>query len=510
VRSVDAEAPKARSMGGREDRLRAALERAILLALALTAPVLCLGQQAGMPIASSPAGGLPAAELPGAGLPGFAALRGLPGSPLPAEYISYGVAAGVGASDNVNLSSTDRKSGGLTAANLFFDLIRTGSRLELNALGNFSDIDYLEHSYGNQVLGRFDGLANLTLWSHHLRWLVRDDYGDTQISILQALTPTNLQRVNVFSTGPDLTLQPTLTSFIELQGIYSRDTYQTSPFDGQSEMGSFTVGHRFSPASSVSLVGLVEQERFDNRNLNTDYQIREYYGRYHLKGERTNIDLQGGVDQTNDTGSWKSSPLARLSISRNISARSIISLSGGRDYTNARNSFANLAAGASGGGIPIGAAAQTSGNALRTYGNARWDFHYLRTTIGLFGGWERNGYDRASQYDVSQTDVGLNLGRQLTPVLSAQIMATADRSRYGNQSLTNTYGTADGSLIYRPGAWVVIYGRYQHEFRRSSGISQGLGYDENRVFIMIGYYPHHRGSGAPGVGGMIGGGGPMP
>lgn len=497
----------------------------LLSALALAMPVPGLAQEMGSaaptssgPGMTSPAGALPAAQLPGAALPGGALpIPGLTGAgatgltPLPAEYTRYGASVGVGATDNVNLSAAHRRSQTLAAANLFFDLIRSGSRLELSALGNFSDINYLEHAYSNQVLGRFDGLANLKLWKHHLTWLVRDDYGDQEINPLQSLTPANLQRVNVFSTGPTLMLQPTLSSFVELQALYSRNTYQNSPFDGQAETGSFTVGHRFSPSSSLSLVGEVEQERFDNRIVNTNYQVREYYADYDVKGARTAIDLQGGVNQADDTGSWKSSPLLRLSITRNISPFSTVALSGGREYSNAMGDFASLGSGATG-AIPVGPVTQTTANALRTYGNASWNFQRLRTTFDLFGGWDRDAYDRQAQFDVTRADVGLTLGRQLTPKLSANITGTADRSRYLNQGFSDTYGTVGGGLVYRPGAWVVIYGQYDHEFGRSSGAAaQGLGYDENRVFVMIGYYPHSSGTGAPGAGAMGGmGGGGLP
>ncbi|HEY7887638.1 MAG TPA: hypothetical protein VIC29_05370 [Steroidobacteraceae bacterium] len=486
--------------------------RPLLLALALTAPALCLGQEAGStgegtstPAANTPAainapgGAAPVAVLPGTSMPGeavpFGGLTGL--RSLPAEYTNYDVSAGLGETDNVNLSDTHRKAQTLSAVSAAFDFIRSGSHLDLNAVGNFSDTDYLQGAYSNQVLGRFDGLADLTLWERHFKWLVRDDYGDQQTEVLQSLTPVNLQRVNVFSTGPDLTLQPTLSTFVEMQGLYSRNTWQNEPFSGNTESGSLTAGHQVSPAASLSLVGEVEQQRFDNRNLNTNYQVREYYGHYLLRGARTRVDLQGGVAQANDTGSWRSSPLLRASLSRTISPFSTLSIAAGREYSNAMGSFASLANGVTG-GIPVGSATQTTGNALRTYGNVTWGYHRLRTSIDLLGNWERESYDVQSKFDFTQSDIGVNLRRQLTPRLSANILATLNRGQYGNQGFTNTYGTGGAGLVYHPGTWVVIYGRYDHQFRRSSGLpAQGLGYDENRIFIMIGYYPHSSGTGLP-------------
>lgn len=501
---------------------RRVVERSVLLTFVLAVPVLCLGQEAGAggggtpananaPATTTPGTGVPAAELPGAVLPGAVlptqGLGATGSNPLPADYTNYGVSAGIGESDNINFSSNDRKSQTLSAANLFFDLIRSGSRLDLNMVGNFSDTDYLEGAYSNQVLGRFDGIANATLWEHHLTWLVRDEYGDSQIDVLQSLTPVNLQRLNVFTTGPDLTLQPSLSSFVDLQGLYSRNTWQDSPFSGNTETGTLTVGHQFTPLSSISLVGQVQEERFDDTSVNRNYQVREYYGRYALKGARTAIDLQAGVDQADDTGSWSSSPLLRASLTRNVSPFSTVSLSAGRDYTNAMGSFASLAGGV-GGGIPIGAAAQTTGNALRTYGNATWTFQRLRTSINVVGGWERDAYDVNSQFNVNRTDIDLNLARQIAPRLSASLMASLDRWQYSGQGFTQTFGTAGAGLVYRPGEWVVLYGRYDHQFRHSSGTAQGLGYDENRIFIMIGYYPHSSRTGLPTE--NMGGGGGFP
>jgi hypothetical protein len=500
---------------------RARRWRSVAVALAL--PALALAQQpnpeegvsSAAPAANAPLVGAPAASMPGATLPGMALPFAQPfgGAALglalpPAEYTRYGASVGVGETDDVNLDSSHPKSQTLAATNLFFDLIRTGSRLQLSALGNFSDIDYLQNAYSNQVLGRFDGFGNLTLWSHHLTWLVKDDYGDQQINPLQSMTPTNLQRINAFATGPDLRLQPTLSSFLDLQALYSRITYQTSPFSGETGTGTATLGRNLSALSSISLVATIQQLRFDNTIVNQNYQRHEYYGQYVVSGARSSINLQAGLAQANDTGRWKSTPLVRVSLTRDASPFSTVTLAGGREYSDAAGGFSSLGGGAAG-GITISPAAQTTGNAVHTYVRAGWGFHRLRTTLGLTGGWERNQYDTQSIFDVSRANLELNLGRRLTPRLSANITADVIREQYTNQGYSDDFGTGGAGLTYRPGAWVVLYGRYDHQFRRpAGGAARTFGYDENRVFIMIGYYPHSSGSAAPG--GAMGGAGAMP
>lgn len=421
----------------------------------------------------------------------------------PTDQTRFGVAAGIGETDNVGLTATNRRSQTLAAADLDFALTRGGSRLDASALGNFTDIDYLQGAYSNQVLGRFDGLALAKLWSDRLKWIVRDDYGESQVDPFTAVTPINLERENVFTTGPDLTLRPSDTTFVELEALYGRTSYQKSPFDANTASGSVAVGRQLSALSSLSLVGQVQELRFDNTTVNTNYDRRELYGRYQIRGARTQVAAELGATQANDAGSWKTSPLARLSLARQLSPFSSITLAGGREYTDVSGSFSNLRAGAAG-GITVGAVAQTTTNYLRNYASAGWLFSRLRTNFGLTGNWERDTYDRDQIFDVSRAGVGATLGRQIAQTISADITVGIDHDHYLHEGFSENYGTAGGGLTWRPGRWVEVYARYDHSFRHTSGpeslTAPGGGYDENRVFVMIGYRPHTRADEGGGTG----------
>jgi hypothetical protein len=488
--------------------------RSALIVLALASPALALAQSAApegagavSPVQAVPGVGSAGAELPSATLPGETS-TGL--GPEPPELARYGIAAGIGETDNVNLSQTDPKSQTIAATDLDFDLRRTGSGLDASALGNFTDLDYLQGAYSNQVLGRFDGLATGKLWSDRLKWVVADDFGEEQTDPFAAVTPVNLQRVNVFTTGPDVTLRPSSASFVNLDARYSQITYQTSPFDGHNLVGSAEFGRDLSPLSSLSLVVEAEELRFQNTTVNTDYDRREAYGRYLIEGARTSIEAQLGVTQADDvTSSWKTSPLVRLLLTRRISPFSVLTLAGGKEYTDASGSFSSLRSGAAG-GIAVAPVSQTTANYLRNYGSAGWQFTRLRTIFGLTGNWERDTYDVQSLYDVTRANLGLNMGRDLTPKLSANITGSVDRYDYFNRGFTNKFGTVGAGLVYRPGRWFIVYARYDHAFSRSAGSPSGvpflggITYDENRVFVMIGYRPHSdtESDGESGFGGM--------
>jgi hypothetical protein len=478
--------------------------------LAIASPALVCAQVAPQesaaavpPVQAVPGVGAASAALPGAGMPGDdeTAL-----SAPPAQLTSYGIAAGVGETDNIDLTAKGR-SQTMAAANVDFDLRRSGSLLEASALGNFSDINYLQGAYGNQVLGRFDGLATAKLWSDRLKWIFADDFGDQQLDPFAAVVPTNLQRVNVFTTGPDLTLRPSYSTFVTLDGRYSKVNYQTSPFDGDNLSGSVEFGRQLSPLASLSMVVEAEKLRFTNTVANTNYSRREAYGHYQIQGARTSIDAQLGATQADDVGSWRTTPYAHLELTRKLSPFSLVTLAGGREYTDSGGSFASLRAGA-GGGITVAPAAQSSGNYLRNYGSLGWQFARLRTSFGVTGNYEQDEYDRQSLLDVNRASVGLNLGRKLTPQLSASLTATLDRYEYLHEAFTDKFGTAGATLTYRPGRWFIVYVQYEHEFRRPSGAQAALvgggDYDENRAFLMIGYRPRAEagGAGQSGFGGM--------
>jgi hypothetical protein len=494
---------------------RAVVTRLAVTVLALASPALALGQTASPqdaasvpPVQAVPGVGAAAAALPGTMMPG-AAPPGL--GPVPAELTRFGLSAGVGETDNVALASTHPKSQTIAALDTDFDIRRSGSRLDASAIGNFTDLDYLQNAYSNQVLGRFDGLATAKLWSDRLKWVAADDFGEAQQDPFAAITPANVERINVFSTGPDLTLHPSYATFINLDARYSRNTYQVSPFDGHNLTGSVEFGHRISPLSSLGVVVEAEALRFDNTVLNTNYDRRQAYGRYRIQGARTSIEAQLGATQANDVGSsWKTSPLARLELTRRISPFSLVTLAGGREYTDAGGSFSSLRPGAAG-GIVVAPVSQSSSNFLRNYGSAGWSFSRLRTTLGLTASWERDSYDRQSTLDTTREALGVSLGRSLTPRLSVSVTGNVDRYDYLNQGFKDEFGTLGAGLVYRPGRWLVVSVQYEHSFRRPSGtgtlLTGNSGYDENRAFIMIGYRPHSdRDSGAES--GFGGGAGP--
>ncbi len=124
-----------------------------------------------------------------------------------ARTFTYGVDAGIGESDNVNLAPTDKVSQTIAITDLDFAYQQQSRRLDVEALGNFSYLDYLQNAYGSQFIGQFNGLGRFALIPGRLTWELQDTFGQAQIDPFAAVTPTNQEHVNYLSTGPDLNLR---------------------------------------------------------------------------------------------------------------------------------------------------------------------------------------------------------------------------------------------------------------------------------------------------------------
>src|ERR1700752_5155797 len=129
----------------------------------------------------------------------------------PGNYL--GVDAGVIYSDNVYL-----RSGGpgdtLAMLGLVGDASRQGTRLNYRVDSDIALVKYLHSEYQTQPFGYFDGAASLESVPGIFSWLGRETYNQTAIAASPPIPPDNLEAINYITTGPRLTLRPTLRTTI--------------------------------------------------------------------------------------------------------------------------------------------------------------------------------------------------------------------------------------------------------------------------------------------------------
>src|SRR5450755_981372 len=118
-----------------------------------------------------------------------------------AESLTYGADVGIGESDNVTLVHTNKVSQTIAITDLDFDFKDQTRRFDVDAKGNFSYLDYLQNAYSNQLIGRFDVIADVSLIFVFIVSVITENFGQSQIDPFTAVVPTNLQNVNYVATG---------------------------------------------------------------------------------------------------------------------------------------------------------------------------------------------------------------------------------------------------------------------------------------------------------------------
>ena len=402
------------------------------------------------------------------------------------QTLDFDASLGIGETDNVFDTPTDHRAQTMAILGVDFGWVRTGSALDANVVGNFNYLDYLQHAYKSQLLGRFDGLTSLSLISDHLKWLLQDDFGEGQLDPYAPATPTNLEHINVLTTGPEFTLRPLSDTVVQLGARYSLNTYETSPLSGYRLSENVLLERLLSSNSNVALGAESEQLRFDNTIVNTDYDLSRFYFRYDITGARTHITATVGEAQANDGGKWVATPLVTFSVTHQLSSQTSLSATAGRELTDAGDAFGGLRGGAAG-GVAVASAAETSGDFLRNYVTAGLQLRGVRTTIGLTADWERDTYAVDEAFDVTRGDLELRLNRQLSNALGAGLFGALQQSRYFNQDGEINSHIVGANVTWRASRTLFVDGRYSHNFQGTSG--GGYGYSSNILFVTVSYRP---------------------
>jgi hypothetical protein len=421
-----------------------------------------------------------------------------PSQGAPAESFTYGADVGIGETDNVTLVETNKISQTIAVADLDFDLKDQTRRFGVDAKGDFSDLYYLQNAYSNQLIGRFDGSAQVALIPERVNWVLTESFGQSQIDPFTAAVPTNLQNINNVATGPDAAFRFGPRVFLDLSARYEKTTYQTDPFDSNAVLGSAALGLTLSAQSSISINGSFKRMLFDNTEVNTDFDRSSAYVRYDVQGARTDLIANLGVTKVDQGSESLTGPDAKLQLSRQLSSVSKLTLTAGRDIIDASTAFANLQSGAIG-GIVTAPASLSLNNYTVTYGSVAWEYARNRTTFGVSGTWEKDSYDGQPLQDLTRGSAEFRVERKLSSLFTAQLLGRAFRTEYTNTDYSETDGLVGAALTFREGRGLEIKLRYDHSSRTVSGVGVvsgvgavpgvNTGYSENRVFLTIGYRP---------------------
>ena len=412
-----------------------------------------------------------------------------------ADTLTYGIDAGVGETDNVTLARDDKISQTMAVTDFDLAYIKKSQRLNAEAKGDFSYLDYLQNAYRNQLVGRFDGSAELALLPQRLTWTLEENFGQATINPFTPTVPTNLENINILTTGPDLSLRTGGASFVDLSARVARTQYESAstPFSNTRETGSIAWGLNLSPLSSLSVNADFTRVSFENTTLNSDFERTNGFVRYKVDSARTGISADLGATIVSDSGESSASALARFKLARKLSASSRLTFTLGHETIDSSTTFSALQAGATG-AIGTAPATNTSQNYTSNYGSVGWDYQRNRTTLALSGRWEKDDYPNLSALDRTLASGEFRLQRTLTRAFATQITGRIYSSNYGkvtliaaNASPNNETSSISAAVTWRHGRALEVKLACEHTSYTTS--PNDTGYRESRVLLTVGYRP---------------------
>jgi len=399
-----------------------------------------------------------------------------------------------------NVTRSQNGSGDtLALLGLVGDISGQRPRLDYRLASDIALVKYLRSSYQTQPYGYLDASGNLWIVPGVFSWTGRETYTQTVINPFAPVTPDNLESLSYTSTGPRLTLRPTLRTTLTLNGTYSYMNSSSKSalyanIDNHRYAGDVTLSHALSNTSSAYITGSHEKVEFTDQVHNNNFRQDQALAGFKIAAARTTLDLSGGYTRLHESvlatvqtlrgprelpqSQVPGGAVWRAEISRQISPSSNLSLHAVKQVTDAANLFRlNL-------DQPVASTAAnrlTNGEPVtdRELG-ATWRFVAARTsfTLGYFDFRERYKIHPTSDRNVR--DASAFLGRQLSPVLNWDIGAEYERQNFAIGSSSNTVNAVT-SLRWQIARQVDLRFLYAHSALTPHG------YAENQVGVTASY-----------------------
>jgi hypothetical protein len=399
------------------------------------------------------------------------------------NFFTYGADVGVGYSDNLSETSTDKKSDEIVGVGVQLAGYEQSARFVGAMLGDLEHLNYLQGTYSPEVIGNFGGYASYALVPEFLHWMAQDSFGQGVVDPFASQAPANLENVNTITTGPTLTLPLNALTLLDLSARYSRVSYQVSPLDSNDYGGALSLTHLFSARSRLSFN--LQTQRYDYTNpINPSYDQREAFVRYDVQGARTRITLDVGYDQIRGYQLNSNGPLARFAATRTIAEGSVISLSAGHDPSST-SEFLTQSQGVSGIGLQATPGRQAATPFTNEYETVGWSFNRRRTTLSITLSHYQQIFDGQSILDQSISTAEARVSRLVAPGWMVAVFGDYSKQAFAQQPGNFTEEHGGVSVKWQLARKLAMSLQYDH-FNRDSPVAL-YAFSENRLFLRLQY-----------------------
>lgn len=306
----------------------------------------------------------------------------------------------------------------------------SSSRVSANLNTDVRFREYLDDSFSDETRLNLSGAADAILIRDRLSWSVSDNFGQALDDPRRADTPDNRGDINVFTTGPRLTLPLGSLNSISLDATYSDRYYENRERDNEQLSGTLQLNRQLSNASQIGLGVEASRTNFDSE-LGTDFTRQAAFLNYTAGTTRTRLNISVGANRLVLPEEERTDPLVDLTVSRDVSSRSTLSLAASREFSEAADLFEIIRGqGEFGDDLRLTEDLFIPGEpAENTRVQLDWNTVWTRTSLGLGAGWRRE----ESQLNVRSRDtssLNATLRRDLNSRLTGSIYTQFDRREF--------------------------------------------------------------------------------
>lgn len=374
-----------------------------------------------------------------------------------AAQAQWNWSAGVGASHNNNEFKTAEDEVSDTKGDVALAIRgeQTGPKLDTSlALDMSYGVHRLESA--TELAGGVNGSLLYRLSPRYLHFEADNSFGQYRRDLLLPDSRDNRSNFNVFTAGPDVILPFGKRSSLRISGRWSDRHFQDSLADSSRLSVSSALAYELSANSSLSLTASNADVSYQLLDDIYDYTIQEGALNYWYRATQTTINLEGGQTRIKYRDrELPTQPLFRAFISRNITNRSMLTLSMGSTYSDNGDRFVLDQS-----VLGVDQSTLVGSAGVEVF---KSDYAYLafrgegaRITTGVSVGWARSRHDQETELDSESRQIGFSLTRRSSARTSVFI-----RGDYAQQVLE--------SPVAKPDDWTAAVG-LDWRFRQSLAV----------------------------------------
>jgi hypothetical protein len=342
----------------------------------------------------------------------------------------------------------------------------------------------MNNTYEGEILGGLNGQLVFGIVPEKFLWSLEDNFGQARQNQFLAVRPDNRENINQLRTGPDLTLNLGSTMSLLLSGRYALTQYEESPLDNKRVTETAGLRRQLSRTSSLSLMATRETTEYDNPTLVNEYEVQSLFARFVADGARTALSMDVGYTQLTGLGEDHDGVLLQLSMTRQLSAASTITLGAGSQFSNGGDVFRRLQS--VNGVVAEPNAAQPTQDAFENrFMDIGWVFNRNRTSLRLTASYNEEAYEQSVELDRSYVDLRASITRRVSRVSNVHIGANYRSSEYDNQIFDDKELGLLAGFDWSLGRELGLGISYQRRERQGEGaIDEST---ENQVWLRLTY-----------------------